>query len=222
MADWIDINNQRPEEDQKVFYFFAFLGVYRGQYSLVEYPEEMSDEGSEPVYGDCFHGKGGFLTDDVTHWMPDDDREDLPDVPQGYIEIHDGRFREYALESETVRIKKDEYESLKWQVKYYDEGHKMGLVCPDCSQLHIYHNDEDNGYKCGGCGKVYNTLEVETNTYRYMSKYDRPCLNCNPHEERTKEFYQNGFLSYTAGAEPHSTEHYICDKCDSTYNIGEI
>ena len=27
------------------------------------------------IYGDCFHGNGGWLIDDVTHWMP------VPDKP---------------------------------------------------------------------------------------------------------------------------------------------
>jgi hypothetical protein len=218
---WIHINDQRPDDGREVFYFFAFLGVYRGKYMQSEYPQELFEEGTEPVYGDCFYGDKGFLTDDVTHWMPDDGREDLPDVPEGYIKIHDGKFSEWALKEETVRIKKDEYEHLKWQVNYYDAGHLMGMVCPDDDcPCHVYFEEEANGYKCGGCGNVY--TDVKENRPKYTSRFDRPCPHCNPHDEDTKEFYQNGFLEYTAGAEPHSTEHFICNKCDSTYNIGEI
>jgi hypothetical protein len=226
---WTHIKDETPEEGRKLFYFFPFLGVYFGEYKEIEWePEHFGTrEDGTPYTGDCFFGAKGFLTDDVTHWMyaPEDweEIEGYPDVPEGYILLTDGKFKEWCLEEETVLIKKDEYESLKEQLAYLDAGHKTGLVCPeeDCP-THIYWNEEDDGYKCGCCGKVYNTLDVEINTYKYVSKYDRPCLHCNPHEENTKEFYQNGFLLYTEGVEPYSTEHYVCEKCDSTYNIGEI
>jgi hypothetical protein len=122
---WIHINDQKPEHHQKVFYFFAFLGVYRGQYEQAEYPAELFGT-DEPIYGDCFFGKKGFLTDDVTHWMPDDGREELPDVPEGYIQIHDGKFREYALEEDTVRITKREYEQLKqWNKELEEDNERL-------------------------------------------------------------------------------------------------
>lgn len=60
---WIKMKDQKPEEGQKVIYYFRPVGVHRGVYN----------RGYEEEYGhyDCFSGKGGFLTDDVTHWMPD-------------------------------------------------------------------------------------------------------------------------------------------------------
>jgi hypothetical protein len=122
--NWIHINDQKPEEDQEVFYFFAFLGSYRGKYKLIEYPSEMFSEGDEPVYGDCFYGDDGFLTDDVTHWMPDDGREVFPDVPEGYIQVADGKFMEYALKEDTVRITKCEYEQLKDWMKELEEDNE--------------------------------------------------------------------------------------------------
>jgi uncharacterized protein YbaR (Trm112 family) len=221
--NWIHIDTEKPQEGRDLFYFFPFLGVYRGKYVRTQYPEEFTGS-EEPCYGDCFHGTKGFLTDDVTHWMyaNGEEEEYLPNVPEGYILLGDGRHREYALKSETVRITKHEYEVLKESVKYLEGGHLTGLVCPDCPQFHIYWEEEDDGYKCGGCKKIYATTEVETHTYKYTSKYDRPCPHCNPHDENTTDYYLNGFLLYTEGDEPYSTEHYICEKCDSTYNIGEI
>jgi len=225
--NWTSIDIEKPEEDRDLFYFFEVLGVYRGKYERTEYPKEMFEEGTEPVYGDSFYGKNGFLTDDVSHWMYANGEEEgyLPDVPIGYIKLYNGRFTEYALKSETIRIKKDEYEHLKSQVKYLDAGHLNGLVCleDDCP-CHIYWDDEDgvDGYKCKRCKTVYDTKEVEGHPYRYSSKYSRPCPHCNPYDENTKEFYQNGFLEYTAGDEPYSAEHYICEKCESTYCIGGI
>ena len=221
--NWTHIDCEKPEEGRDLFYFFPFLGVYRGLYAQMEYPQEFTGS-EEPCYGDQFYGDRGFLTDDVTHWMYANGEEEgyLPDVPVGFIKIGDGKHSEWALKSETVRITKYEYEGLKADLEYLEAGHKTGLVCQEGCPCHIYWNEDDDGYKCRCCAKVYNTLEVEINTYRYMSKYDRPCLHCNPHDEKTKEFYQNGFLEYTKGNEPYSTEHYICDKCDSTYNIGEI
>lgn len=221
--NWIHINDQKPEDGQNVFYFFDVFGVYKGKYQKSNY--YVGHDDIESCWCDCFYGKKGFLTDDVTHWMPAPIDEEwdgvLPDVPEGYIFVTDGKFNEWVLEDETVIIKKDEYEHLKEMVKYYESGHKTGLVCPECTYLHIYHNDEDDGYKCGGCGKVYNTDNVEYNTYKYTSKYDRPCPNCNPIKRVEGIDYMNGFLEYITGVEPYSTEHYQCNKCDSTYCIEE-
>lgn len=220
---WIHIKDQKPEINQDVFYFFEVLGVYKGKYEQVNFYEDEED--IEPCWGDCFYGKNGFLTDDVTHWMPAPPDEDwdevLPDVPEGYIQVHDGNFKGWAHVDEVYVVRQDQYEYMKEQIKYLEAGHKNGLVCPDCP-IHIYWKEEKDGYHCGGCGKVYDTLDVEINTYKYISKHDRPCPHCNPYEENTKEYYTNGFLEYTEGVEPYNTEHYQCDKCDSTYCIGDI
>ena len=125
--NWIKIEDQKPEEGREVFYFFDFLGVYRGQYQQIEYPKEMFKEGSEPVYGDSFFGQCGFLTDDVTHWMYTEGRGTFPDVPEGYIEITDGNHREYALEEDTVRITKREYELLKEMADTYGYLFEYGV-----------------------------------------------------------------------------------------------
>lgn len=53
---FISCREQMPEEGQPVYYYFELLGTFEGKY-----------------YGDnCFGGKMGFLTDDVTHWKPRD------------------------------------------------------------------------------------------------------------------------------------------------------
>lgn len=166
---WIEVKDEKPADGQKVFYFFPFLGVYKGNYKRTQYPQEMFEEDTEPVYGDTFYSDRGFLTDDVTHWKDATDvHEDyMPDVPEGYILIGDGRFTEWALEEETVRITKYEYDMMKERLDYLVEGHLEGLVCQEGCPIHIYWTEDDNGYKCGGCGKVYSTEEVESNPDKY-------------------------------------------------------
>jgi len=61
---WIKVSDRLPEEGQEVFYYFKHTGIARGHYKKTE-------------YGDCFYGDRGFLTNDVTHWMP------FPKEPHG-------------------------------------------------------------------------------------------------------------------------------------------
>lgn len=51
---WISVADRYPDVDQDVVYFFDVCGTYVGKY----------------VGEHCFAGEAGFLTDDVTHWMP--------------------------------------------------------------------------------------------------------------------------------------------------------
>lgn len=51
---WISVQERYPEIDQDVIYYFDVCGTYIGKY-LGEH---------------CFAGDAGFLTDDVTNWMP--------------------------------------------------------------------------------------------------------------------------------------------------------
>ena len=60
---WIDIREQKPKEGQRVIYYFRHTGVSSGRYTHTE-------------DGHCFYGLEGWLTDDVTHWMP------FPDPPK--------------------------------------------------------------------------------------------------------------------------------------------
>jgi hypothetical protein len=55
MSAWIKHSDQQPGEGEAVIYFFDMVGVHRGHY-----------DGQ-----DCYYGERGFLTGDVTHWMPD-------------------------------------------------------------------------------------------------------------------------------------------------------
>ena len=62
MTPWIKVEDELPEEGQKVFYYCKKVGVHTGYYS------------HSSGY-DCFGGSHGWLCDDVTHWMP------LPNPP---------------------------------------------------------------------------------------------------------------------------------------------
>jgi len=66
---WIPIETQLPAEGQRVIYWFEHTGVDRGWFTMTE-------------WGPCFYGRGGWLTDDVTHWMPDDGRGRPPKPPR--------------------------------------------------------------------------------------------------------------------------------------------
>lgn len=170
MSNWIHIDDQKPEELQNVFYFFEVLGVYKGHYGI--YIWDAEEHGlDQDAYSDVFYGKKGFLTDDVTHWMPappDDEWDgEYPDIPEDYIELVTDHMPYYAHVDNVMMITKDEYESLKDLVKYYEQGHLKGLVCQEGCPCHIYWNEEDDGYSCGCCGVVYPTEEVENNPDNY-------------------------------------------------------
>ena len=67
MMDWIAVEDKVPYENQKVIYFFELLGTFIGTYNAyVHQSGHVSHQ---------FGGRYGFLTDDVTHWMP------LPEPP---------------------------------------------------------------------------------------------------------------------------------------------
>jgi hypothetical protein len=75
MMEWISVDDALPQENQRVIYYFEHTGISIGTYNQVEYPEEVA--GKSGIYGNCFSGSGGYLVDDVTHWMP------LPKPPTG-------------------------------------------------------------------------------------------------------------------------------------------
>lgn len=83
MNKWIDIHDEKPYNDEPVYYYFDFFDkVYIGYYC----EEDTSDFFNEP-YGkyksNVFYGKGGFLGDDVIFWMPRDDTDGIviPEKP---------------------------------------------------------------------------------------------------------------------------------------------
>ena len=70
MKDWIKIEDQLPKEGQRVITYFEHTGI-----EIMEY-HDLEDT-KDKIFGkNFFIGCGGFLTDDVTHWMP------LPDKPE--------------------------------------------------------------------------------------------------------------------------------------------
>ena len=61
MKNWISVEDYLPELNQKVWYYFELLGKFKGTYGgLYEGREGMS----------IFYNDDGFLTGDVTHWLP--------------------------------------------------------------------------------------------------------------------------------------------------------
>lgn len=62
-TQWISVKDRMPEEEQRVLYYFAPVGMHTGRYKKTE-------------HGNVFYGAAGWLTDDVTHWMP------LPELPK--------------------------------------------------------------------------------------------------------------------------------------------
>ena len=74
------MSEKKPKDGQKVFYFFDVVGVHAGTYQKTEVPEGFAGSG---VFMDCFYGdKGGWLCDDVTHWMPRNDCDKVPRSPR--------------------------------------------------------------------------------------------------------------------------------------------
>jgi hypothetical protein len=72
MNDWVKMSDRKPEETQAVIYYFDMVGIHRGWYQV------YTDEDGYKY--DVFFGMSGFLSDDVTHWMPDTGQE-LPEKP---------------------------------------------------------------------------------------------------------------------------------------------
>jgi len=65
---WISMTKTKPEQGAKVWYYFEITGVSSGEYESNE-------------HGDTFFGEGGFLTNDVTHWMPLRWSKERPEKP---------------------------------------------------------------------------------------------------------------------------------------------
>jgi hypothetical protein len=63
---WISVKDKLPTEGQRVIYYFKMVGVHVGRYKSL-----TDEDGVHQV----FYSNAGWLTDDVTHWMP------LPELP---------------------------------------------------------------------------------------------------------------------------------------------
>lgn len=69
MTDWINIEDQQPEDQQPVYYWFGvFNEICEGYFEICK---DEYFEGSR-----IFYNHSGYLGDDVTWWMP---REELPE-----------------------------------------------------------------------------------------------------------------------------------------------
>lgn len=67
--EWVRVADEKPAENQEVWYYFFITGVSSGVYNLVDIGEGL-DFFDKPVMCDCFSGSSGFLIDEATHWMP--------------------------------------------------------------------------------------------------------------------------------------------------------
>ena len=67
---WISIEDETPEQERNLLYFFDCTGVSAGFYYGIE-PDYC------PETGHVFGGHDGWLTGDVTHWQY------FPDRPEG-------------------------------------------------------------------------------------------------------------------------------------------
>lgn len=78
---WIRIDEQKPMEGQEVFYWFEpFEEIYKGKFFMDNYEGRLDWNPNKPG-GDIFADKGGWLTDDVTYWMPYNNGDKFPDPP---------------------------------------------------------------------------------------------------------------------------------------------
>lgn len=102
---WTQIKDELPKERQSVIYYFKLTGVARGRYMMTE-------------DGPCFSGMSGFLTNDVTHWMPDDGNDLLPEPPREDIKmptiVFEGKSHEVSAEVATLlQVVSEERDELK-------------------------------------------------------------------------------------------------------------
>ena len=69
--DWIKIEDQLPEDGAQVIIYFE----------VAKYKNLKGTE--DEIFGhNMFYNKSGWLTDDVTHWMPEVEGMPLPKRPK--------------------------------------------------------------------------------------------------------------------------------------------
>lgn len=72
ISPWISVAERLPARDQRVLYYFKAVGMHLGRY-LGQATIDATEDGPEiegPA-GAIFGSPGaGWLTGDVTHWMP--------------------------------------------------------------------------------------------------------------------------------------------------------
>lgn len=72
---WISIDDRLPEEGQEVWAYFKETGISKMTYHNLVGTED------EAFGSNLFIDKGGYLTDDVTSWQPDEGQP-LPEPPK--------------------------------------------------------------------------------------------------------------------------------------------
>ena len=105
MRAWLRIDEQKPEQEQKVFYWFGSFGkVYEGAY--VSEDTDFSNSNGALYQIDYFYDGGGFLGDDVTFWMPREEGDDMPDEPsleeRRSCLYHPETFEEYKERTRSI------------------------------------------------------------------------------------------------------------------------
>jgi len=74
---WHSVKEQKPQEGQKVYYFSKNIGMFRGEFHIIE---------SSYANPNKFSSNHGVVdSDDVSHWMPyDHGIKDIIPLPPDY------------------------------------------------------------------------------------------------------------------------------------------
>ena len=75
---WVSARYSKPEEGQKVYYFSKNIGMFRGEFHIIE---------SSYANPNKFSSNHGVLdSDDVDYWMPNDHGlKDMIPLPPDYV-----------------------------------------------------------------------------------------------------------------------------------------
>ena len=98
MSEWIKIEDEVPDLNQIVWYFFDVVGVHGGNYY------GLGEIGHE------FGGDYGYLSGDVTHWMPYEIGQSRPEKPK-CDPITDELYISIEVDQDG-----DEYEMWHWKI----------------------------------------------------------------------------------------------------------
>jgi hypothetical protein len=74
---WINLNDQKPEEDRECFYYIYPTGVALGTY------KKETLRYDKTIIKDCFNCGNGWKTASITHWMYRDIGDDWALPPEG-------------------------------------------------------------------------------------------------------------------------------------------
>lgn len=109
---WIDIREKTPKENQRVITFSGYTGINIMTYYDLEAFENRILQSPNRRCKNLFRGPDGWLTDDVTHWMP------LPDPPKTSpesnhrIQVISGMSGYFAVLLADITTEKGEYTEI--------------------------------------------------------------------------------------------------------------